>query len=371
MRKTLLCGMILLLPVIISGCGRTKNEAAQPTLTPSPQPVITALPDEGTSGAETQQPANTLRLTDYFPIQADTEYIYNGEGNEYAAYNVFIDFVDAKKDKVQTRTNNGGSETVRVIQVKDGRVSVVYEVNECYYRDDFMDKTADSEEVLLMEPLTKGTQWKLADGSKRYISAVNEKVTVPSGQYQCIEVTTEATDGKTLDYYAPKAGLVKSVFASGSNKITSELSEIKTNTPFTQTMEVYYPDKNEKIHTEELDLSFRTGDVTRTVISKALREHAIKKSYQPLISTNTVINSLYLGKDKLVYVDFSEDLIKDMQTGSGYEALVLQCITNTLGNYYGVDKVYLTVAGKPYESGHIAMKKGETFKVKTDGSVSE
>jgi hypothetical protein len=55
-----------------------------------------------------------------------------------------------------------------------------------------------------------------------------------------------------------------------------------------------------------------------------------------------------------------------MNAGAGYELLILQSITNTLGNYYGAQKVYITMEGKPYESGHILMKKGETFKVNMD-----
>jgi hypothetical protein len=58
-----------------------------------------------------------------------------------------------------------------------------------------------------------------------------------------------------------------------------------------------------------------------------------------------------------------------MNAGSGYESLILQSIVNTLGGYYGVDKVYITIENKPYSSGHIEMKKGEVFKVDTKNLV--
>ena len=82
-----------------------------------------------------------------------------------------------------------------------------------------------------------------------------------------------------------------------------------------------------------------------------------------------MINSLYLGDDQIVYVDFSDEFVTEMNAGSGYEQLILQGITNTLGNYYGVNKVYITLEGKPYESGHVLMKKGETFEVDMDQVV--
>ena len=58
-----------------------------------------------------------------------------------------------------------------------------------------------------------------------------------------------------------------------------------------------------------------------------------------------------------------------MNAGAGYELLILQSITNTLGDYYGVKEVNITIDGKLYESGHILMKKGETFKVNYDKVV--
>ncbi|MDD3172398.1 MAG: GerMN domain-containing protein [Herbinix sp.] len=370
MKKIMLTMCMVLLMVLFSACNKNKtnDENAGATATPSPQPIVTLPPeevtDEDTTGIDPQENESTLKLQDYYPIQADTEYFYEGKENEYAAYTRVTDFVDEANNKVQTRTDNGGSETVNVTQIKDGKVSVIFTANECYYRDNFMDKTEASEdEVLLMEPLVKGTQWKLSDGSKRYISAIDVNVDTPSGKYKALEVTTEGKDSTTKDYYAPKVGLIKTVYSSGDMEVSSTLSKINTDTPFTQNIDIFYPDTDEKIYVEPLTLSFRTGDVTRLVLQEALRKEAVKESYLPLVSAKTKINSLYLGNDKIVYADFSADLVNDMNAGAGYETLILQSITNTLGNYYGVEKIYLTVAGKPYESGHVLMKKGETFKV--------
>jgi hypothetical protein len=71
----------------------------------------------------------------------------------------------------------------------------------------------------------------------------------------------------------------------------------------------------------------------------------------------------------MVYVDFTKELVSEMNAGAGFESMILQCITNTLGRYYGVTKVYLTVEGSPYSSGHIIMKKGEPFIVNLTNSV--
>ena len=55
-----------------------------------------------------------------------------------------------------------------------------------------------------------------------------------------------------------------------------------------------------------------------------------------------------------------------MNAGSSFEALILQSLTNTLGNYYGVQEVYITIDGGPYESGHIIIEEGEPSTVNYD-----
>jgi hypothetical protein len=365
MKKIILIMSMILMLALLNGCNKDKedNEGNQNTQTPTTQPEITQPVEE--------EEEETLRIEDYYPLQADTEYVYVGEGNEYASYNRYTDYLDKDNNIIQTRTNNGGTETVRVIEIKDGKVSVIAIVNESYYRSNIMDKevSEDESEILLMEPLVKGTEWELPDGRKRFISETETNIDTPAGSFRALEVTTLSEDSTVKDYYAYQVGLVKSVFESGDLEVSSLLGEINTDTPFTQTIDIFYPDVDEKIYVEQMTLSFRTGDVTSQVLQEAISKEVEKESYLPLTSTNTKINTLELGYDNIVDVDFSEELVKEMNAGAGYETLILQSITNTLGNYYGVTEVSITVDGKPYESGHVLMKEGETFKVNMDAVI--
>jgi hypothetical protein len=65
----------------------------------------------------------------------------------------------------------------------------------------------------------------------------------------------------------------------------------------------------------------------------------------------------------MVYIDLNRAFVNEMNAGAGYEALILQSVANTFGQYYGVDRVLLTIDAELYESGHIALKKGEYLKV--------
>lgn len=380
MKRIIYILIISILTLLFTGCKKDNQNTPENTdqITPTPQVTVTPQPSVTPSVGNTEDTDNVtendrqmVALKDYYLAQANSLYVYAGSGNEYAAYRMNFDFIDTDNNLIQTRTNNGGTETVRVIQIEEDKISIVSTVNECYYRDNLLKKefAPEEKEILLMAPLEKGTEWTLPDGRKRYISGTDLEIVTPMGTYPALEVTTESEDSKILDYYAPSIGLIKSVFVSGDMEVVSELSEIKTNTPYTQVIEIYYTDGDEKLYPDQLTVEYKTNDVTRSVLEKALKKHMEESPYLPLISDNTMINSLYLGDDQIVYVDFSDEFATEMNAGAGYERLILQGITNTLGNYYGVNKVYITLEGKPYESGHMALKKGETFEVDMDQVV--
>lgn len=369
MRKIILSMIMITLLVTLAGCnkGKNNNEDNSVDISPTTQPIVT-LPPEVTPGEEEIEESvgeeEIFTLEDYFPLEADTEYIYEGEGNEFASYRRFIDYIDVENKKLQTRTNNGGTETVRVLQIKDGTLSVIYLENESYNRVDFMDKEAGTDaEVLLMEPLTKGTQWILSDGRKRSISEENVTVDTPYGSFEALEVVTESEDSTTKDYYAVGVGLVKSLFLSEGMEVSSTLSAVNKSAVLSQPITLFYPDADEKIYPKQTELKLTTGAKVLSVLEEAMKKEPPKDSYLPLISQNTKLNSLVLEEGNDVHVDFSKEFVSEMNAGAGYELLILQSVTNTLGNYYGTTKVRITLEGKPYESGHILMKEDETLEV--------
>jgi len=309
----------------------------------------------------------TLTIKDYFSFKENTKYVFEGKGNEYASYNASIDYLT--ENRVQIRSNNGGTETVKVLENKDGQLNVILSRSECYYRENLTLKPSNIAETLLKEPLIKGTTWTLADNRKRYISNVEVEVTTPSGKYKTLEVTTEGKDDKNVDYYAPNVGLVKTAFITKTDEISSTLSKIEENALLTQTVKFYYPNVIEdKLYFVNKKLFFKTNDITKSILEKAFKELP-KGNLGKVLGPNAKIKSLYLNQDNIVYVDLNKEFLSEMNAGSGYEGMILQSITNTLGTYYGVDKVYITIEGSPYTSGHILMKKGETFKVNFKNSV--
>lgn len=308
-----------------------------------------------------------LEIKDYFPIKNNVRYTYEGKGNEYASYSVYIDYTS--EDKVQQRVDNGGTVTAKVIELKDGKITRLLSRGEAYYRENLLGSKGAEEEILLMEPLAKGTTWTLKDSRVRTITSTSVDITTPSGSYKAIEVETKGPKDKIIDYYAKNVGLVKSVFISGESEILSSLSKIEENVSLVQKISFFYPNINDdKIYYKNKNISFKTNDITKQVLEVAYKE-LVNNNLGKVFSKNTKINSLYLNKDNAVYIDLNSAFLNDMNVGAGYEQMILKSITNTFGKYYNSQKVILTVDNKPYQSGHIVMKKGEYIKVKYEDAI--
>lgn len=314
----------------------------------------------GCGNVEQEEP-ETLNIQDFFPLDGNARYVYEGIGNEYASYEVFTDY--ASLDKIQQRVDNGGTVMAQVFQVKDGKVTRLLSKGETYYRENFLDVSSQSEEILLMEPLEKGTSWILEDGRKREIASIDAMVSIPLGTYEAIEVVTTGENGTTRDYYSEGTGLVKTVFEYDGSEVSSSLKEIENNATRTQLIQFYFPNVDlGKIFIKNKEVPFKTNDITSQVLEEAYKS-SIVSNVGEVFTTNTKINKLFLNEDEQVEIDLNSAFLSEMNAGAQYESMILQSIANTFGNYYGVDDVILTIDGKPYSSGHIEFKEGESIRV--------
>ncbi len=305
------------------------------------------------------------KIADYFPIQDNMKYVYEGKGNEFAGFEVYVDYTS--KDKIQHRVENGGTVTARVYEIKDGKLIRVLSKGEVYYRENMLQQREDPEEVLLMEPLEKGTTWTLKDGRQRTITGISAEVETSMGSFTSIEVITEGSDDTTIDYYAKGIGLVKTIFQSSGMEVSSTLYSIEEDAARTQMIQFYYPDMNDsKIYYEEKEVSYRTNDDTGKLLEDAYKG-TVNESLGVVLTTDAAIKSLTLDEENRVRLDLNAAFSSDMNAGSEYEVMILQCIANTFGNYYNSEKVILTVEGKPYESGHIKMEEGQSIPVEREG----
>jgi len=324
--------------------------------------LLTACENENTDtpGNDVPEtPTQTPTIEDYYPFTENTKYVYEGEGNEFASLTIFVDYVD--ENRIQTRTDNGGTETVKVMEINDGQLVQLLSRGETYFRENFTKNEFSGGKILLKEPLEEGNSWTFAENSTSTITNISKKVVTSQGNFDALEVTTEGEKGKTVDYYVKDIGLVKTVNTGEGYKVSSTLSSIENNQPFNQSITLYYPN-TDGITTNAIDVqvSFNTNDKPKDVIEKTVKDLSVFE----LLSTNTKINDLYFNEEEnSAHIDLSKDFVSEMNAGAGFEAMILKSITNTLGKYYGVQNVYITIDDGPYESGHIIIDKGESYKV--------
>lgn len=340
-----------------------------------------ATPDDERDN--TEDSPNSDSVKEYFPIYMDTRLVYEGEGNEYAYFNVYTDY--ASESLVQQRIDNGGTQTVRVIEIDDNAIVQKLFRGEVYYRENLLRlastaggiSVADdgtNADILLKVPIKVGNQWTLADGSTRSITNVDAEVETLHGNRKAVEVTTVGKHGTTLDYYSEGIGLVKTIYRTEGSEVSSTLSQIEEGVPFVQLVNFYFPsvDDSDAIYYVSREVPYYTNDITRIKLETEYRDAYDQggEKISTVFSENTKINSLYLNEDGMVYIDLSGDYLTEMNAGAGYESAMLQCIANTFGGYYNVERVYITIDGELYSSGHISLEKGEYIEVKIEDAKS-
>ncbi len=304
-------------------------------------------------------------VADYFPFRENVKYVYQGDGNEFAGFDVYVDYISG--DRIQQSINNGGTVMTRIYEVNDGKLVRTFSEGEIYYRENMLQKPDGEGEVLLMEPIKKGTAWKLDGGGQRTITDISKEIQTPLGSFTAIEVVTEGRDGINIDYYAKGIGLVKTIFQSGGMEVSSALESVTENTVRSQQIWFYYPDiQSGALYYVEKEVFFRTNDETAVILEEEYKG-AVKGPLGVVFTTGTAIKSLVKDGGNRVRLDLNAAFVTEMNAGAAYETMIIQCIANTFGDYYHAESLILTVEGKPYESGHISMEEGQPVPVKLDG----
>lgn len=381
MKKLIITLLILSMAVVLGACSRDAQPEVNPEEVPSSSPAEAPaespqadLPEAETpveAPSEEASAVSDLTVEDLYPFEKDVTRVYQGTGIEFAWFDQYVDFLEG--NRIQLRENNGGTEIVRVLEKKEGTLREIINLPETYYKENMLSKMPNTDRILLKEPIAVGTTWK-NDNESNVITAVDMEIDTPYGTLLAVEVTRKAdNDGSeytNIDYYSEGLGLIKTVNLGDGYEVTSSLEKLERGVPRKKVINFYYPNANdERIFLYRKELIFTTNDIPRNKIVEAYKN--LPKEAAPVLSENTAVNYLYLNRDGMVYVDLSQEFVDEMNAGAGYESLILQSLANTFGDYYGADKIMLTVEGETYESGHILLEKFEPIEVNYDSIVDK
>ncbi|MDN6397455.1 MAG: GerMN domain-containing protein [Alkalibacterium sp.] len=307
-------------------------------------------------------------LTVWFPKLENTLLDYKGDGNEFAPFTRYPQFV--KDDTLQMVESTAGTDVVTVYNYSDDEIKESFVRAGTYFREDFVDTGLESEQgnfqIILQKPLELGHSWESPDGSTSEITDVSVNKELPFGSIEAIEVTQQyENNSETIDYYGKDIGLIEQIFKSDDDTITvtSTLSTQAADTPEAFPITVYsIDDQALGLDKSTVTMELETNEPARLAMAEILKGQTPDTEESQILKESTEINFMYLRQDGVVHVDFSTDL-SAMNAGSGIEAMTLQGIVNTIGDYYHVDEVLLTLDNEPYESGHILLNEGETWPV--------
>lgn len=320
----------------------------------------TNIPDENKTDNKGPIEEEMATIKDYYPFEENTIMEYEGIGNEFAEQKTFFEFIEG--NRAQLKIFNPGTVLVKVLEYNNGELKEVFSEEEFYHIENMLHTTNENSNIILKEPLKKGTSWTVADGHKKTITGVDVDIETPYKKFKALEVTTDlGEDKKQYNYYVKGIGHVASIYKEGDFEVKTLLEEIE-NEPYETEARFYYPlYKDIKTVYENRDIKFSTNDEIERILEDRLKKPSSDKLI-PSISANTKINSVKLDRgNKIVRVDFSEELLTEMNAGSAMEIEILKSIVNTFCNYYGVEKVYISTEGNPYSSGHFSITKDEYF----------
>ena len=374
MKKLTWVSLAMVVLMMVTACNKSNIETPEsvtpeaPAESPGEPEMEPESPAEEVETPSEEGVGVTYTVDELYPFEENVYRVYEGMGNEFAGYDEYVDFLS--DSRIQLRRNNGGTEIVSVLEKKDGMLVEIISKAETYYKENFLDKDPEENKILLKEPLTLDASWD-SEGQTATVTGVDVEVKTGVGTFTALEVT-RVTKGKEsekrVEYYVRGMGLVKVIDTGKDYEVSATLTKMEGNAVRKRFVNFYYPNaQDERIFLYRKEISFTTNDIPKILIINAYKE--LPKEAVPVLTKNTKVNYLYLNQDGRVYLDLTKEFLQEMNAGAGYEGLILQSLANTIGDYYGVSKVMLTIDGKTYESGHIVLEKFEALEVNYDSIV--
>lgn len=315
---------------------------------------------------ENQIKMDILTIEDYYPFMKNIKMQYIGVNNEFSQMMTFIEFM--KDNRVQIKIRYEDRPKVKVLEYENGELREIYSEDQFYHIENMLNVNSEMRDILLKEPLEIGSSWETIDGYKRSITGIDVEIDLPYGNLKALEVTTQLGEGKIQrDYYVKNIGYVGTIYIESGFEIKTLLEKVDKE-PLKTSLRFYYPtltDINTVYVDKEIEIETNTDIIGILEYNMQNPEH---ENLLPSISENANINFIKLDRgEKIVKVDFSSDLVQDMNSESALEIEILRSIVNTIGNYYNVENVHISIDGEPYSSEYFSLREDEFFMVDYNG----
>lgn len=288
-------------------------------------------------------------LETYFPVFKDTVWYYKGD-IYLQDTRLWVDFI---RDKAfQMHFKDGQTEWIKIYIEEEDAIYEVATIEDVIHKQDYTN-VRQYKNVVLKLPIEKGATWVQSDGVAKTIANTNVKIKTPLGHFNAIEVVTKGPDFTMTEYYSEKLGCIKKVYSDGKKEECKELINYESNKAVKHNITLYLGNKETgKLEAVQQEITIRTNEEPKHFLTDLLSK-SIEENYIIPLLTGTMIEAIYIDKDE-------NRLIVDMNAAYGFidyetgtEKLAVMSLVNTIGYYYGVGEVVLTVEGSSSQATYI------------------
>lgn len=292
----------------------------------------------------TQLPeGTTLELSNYLPYVA---YQLKQFSNESGSYTTYVDFFDESNRVMQVREIVGATNYVNIYEWSEQAIQLTARHENIALFENLtqdVSSTPDANLTLLSAPVAVGTTWSYDGTHTSQIVGLYESLTLGEQQYtEVVEVSTPFEAYDLRQYYASDDGLILTRYVDNVEVSTGEqfwqvtgnshqvMMILNRNVAQPQTEGEYL------LSLEKVPFAYQTND-------------SLARAFQRLftdlgwITDDIVVNSLTVDEAGVANLDFSAGVVAAFNQHPSTETSIIPAIVTTVGHYFDVTQVRLTV----------------------------
>lgn len=292
----------------------------------------------------TQLPeGTTLELSNYLPYVA---YQLKQFSNESGSYTTYVDFFDENKRVMQVREIVGATNYVNIYEWSEQAIQLTARHENIALFENLtqdVSSTPDANLTLLSAPVAVGTTWSYDGTHTSQIVGLYESLTLGEQQYtEVVEVSTPFEAYDLRQYYASGDGLILTRYVDNAEVSTGEQFWQVTGNSHQVMMilnrDVAQPQTEGEylLSLEKVPFAYQTND-------------SLARAFQRLftdlgwITDDIVVNSLTVDEAGVANLDFSAGVVAAFNQHPSTETSIIPAIVTTVGHYFDVTQVRLTV----------------------------
>lgn len=292
----------------------------------------------------TQLPeGTTLELSNYLPYVA---YQLKQFSNESGSYTTYVDFFDESNRVMQVREIVGATNYVNIYEWSEQAIQLTARHENIALFENLtqdVSSTPDANLTLLSAPVAVGTTWSYDGTHTSQIVGLYESLTLGEQQYtEVVEVSTPFEAYDLRQYYASGDGLILTRYGDNAEVSTGEQFWQVTGNSHQVMMilnrDVAQPQTEGEylLSLEKVPFAYQTND-------------SLARAFQRLftdlgwITDDIVVNSLTVDEAGVANLDFSAGVVAAFNQHPSTETSIIPAIVTTLGHYFDVTQVRLTV----------------------------